>query len=102
MGHLRWFRRNRSVIDLLTSSGISVTAAASGKAVGTWAAWRPFGGGSTTVVLLRRWEPLDTVAEFGAPTVTIVLAWVLSVRGHKGFGWEREGREKKCPQCWCR
>ena len=31
-------------MDLLTSSGSSVTAAAVGKAVGTWAAWRPFGG----------------------------------------------------------
>ena len=52
-------------------------------------------GGSTTVVLLRGWEPLDTVAEFGAPTVTIVLAWVLSVRGHKGFGREGEGGGEK-------
>ena len=31
-------------MDLLTSSASSVTAAAVGKAVGTWAAWRPFGG----------------------------------------------------------
>jgi len=31
-------------MDLLTSSGSSVTAAAAGKAAGTWAAWRPFGG----------------------------------------------------------
>ena len=31
-------------MDLLTSSGSSVTAAAAGKAVGTWAARRPFGG----------------------------------------------------------
>ena len=37
---------------------------------------------------------------FGTPTVTIALAWVLSVRGRKGFGREREGGEKKCPQCW--
>ena len=31
-------------MDLLTSSGSSVTAAAAGKAVRTWAAQRPFGG----------------------------------------------------------
>ena len=31
-------------MDLLTSSGSSVTVAAAGKAVGTWAARRPFGG----------------------------------------------------------
>jgi len=31
-------------MDLLTSSGSSVTKAAVGKAVGTWAAWRPLGG----------------------------------------------------------
>ena len=48
-------------------------------------------GGSTTVDLLHRWAPsqLDTVDKFGAPTVTIALTWVLSVRGRKGFGWER-------------
>jgi len=40
---------------------------------------------------------LDTVAEFGAPTATLSLAWVFSVRGRKGFGREREGGEKKCP-----
>ena len=75
-------------MDLLTSFGSSASAAAVGKAVGTWAARRQFGG-STTVDLLRRWAPLDAVAEFGAPTITIALAWVLSVRGRKGFGWER-------------
>ena len=31
-------------MDLLTSSGSSVTVAAAGKAVRTWAAQRPFGG----------------------------------------------------------
>ena len=31
-------------MDLLTSSGSSVTAAAAGKAVRTWAVQRPFGG----------------------------------------------------------
>ncbi len=34
------------------------------------------------------------MAEFGAPTITIALAWVLSVRGRKGFGREREGGRK--------
>jgi hypothetical protein len=38
---------------------------------------------------------LDAVAKFGAPTVTIALAWVLSVRGHKGFGREQEGGGEK-------
>jgi hypothetical protein len=33
------------------------------------------------------------VAEFGAPTITIALAWVLLVRGYKGFGREPEGGE---------
>ncbi len=42
------------------------------------------------VDLLCRWAPLDAVAEFGAPTATVALAWVLSVRGRKGFGQERE------------
>ena len=46
------------------------------------------------VNLLRRWAPLDVVAEFGAPTVTIALARVLSVRGRKGFGREQEGGRK--------
>ena len=67
-------------MDLLTSSGSSVTAAAAGKAVRTWAA--------------RVDGHLDAVAEFGAPTVTIALAWVLSVSGRKGFGQEREGGRK--------
>ena len=31
-------------MDLLTSSGSLVTTAAVRKAVGTWLAWRPFGG----------------------------------------------------------
>jgi len=38
---------------------------------------------------------LDTVAEFGAPTITIALTWVLSVRGRKGFGQEQEGGGEK-------
>ena len=38
---------------------------------------------------------VDAVAEFGAPTITIALTWVLSVRGHKSFGQEQEGGEEK-------
>jgi len=34
------------------------------------------------------------VAEFGDSTTTIALAWVLLVRGRKGFGREREGGRK--------
>ena len=53
-------------------------------------------GGSTTVYFLRRWALLDAVlAEFGAPTVTIALTWVFSVRGRKGFGREQEGGGEK-------
>ena len=50
-------------------------------------------GGVTTVDLLRLWAPLVVVAEFGNYAKTIALAWVLSVRGPKGFGWEPEGGE---------
>ncbi len=52
-------------------------------------------GGATTDNLLRRWVPLYAVAEFGAPTITIVLTWVLLVRGRKDFGREREGGGEK-------
>ena len=81
-------------MDQLTSSGSSVTAAAVGKAVGTCAARRPFGGvdnGQFAALM----GTLDAVAKFGAPTITISLAWVLSVRGRKGFGQEREGGGEK-------
>ena len=60
-------------MDLLTSSGSSVTAAAAGKAVGTWAARRPFGGVDNGRFLLQ-WAPLDAVAKFSAPTITVVLS----------------------------
>ena len=55
-------------MDLLTLSGSLVTMAAAGKAVGTWAARRPFGG-STMVDfdLLLQWAPLDVVAKFALP-----------------------------------
>jgi len=81
MGRLRRFRRNRSVL---------------------WACWycpvarlpqrrrrgrqsehgRRGGhlGGSATADFLRRWAPLDAVAEFGAPTVTL--------RSHGCCRWE--------------
>jgi len=44
--------------------------------------------------------PLDAVAKFGTPTITISLAWawVSLLKGCKGFGREQEeGGEKKCP-----
>ena len=43
--------------------------------------------------MLCQWAPLEAVADFGAPTVTVMLAWVLLVRGRKGFGWEQKGEE---------
>ena len=82
-------------MGLLTSSGSLVTTTAAGKAVGTWAVRMPFGG-STEVDLWCRWAPLVAVTEFEDSATTVVLSWVLSVRGHKGFGRERGG-EKKCP-----
>ena len=48
MGRLRRFRHNRSILWTYLHrlvAGSSVTAAAAGKADGTWAACRPFGGG---------------------------------------------------------
>ena len=53
--------------------------------------------GSTAVDLLRRWAPLVAMAEFGDSAATVALSWVLSVRGRKSVGREREGGEKKCP-----
>ena len=47
------------------------------------------------VVLLRRWVPLDVVAEFCAPKDTVALSWLFSVSGPKGFDQEREGGEEK-------
>ena len=43
------------------------------------------------VALLLRWEPLGAVAHFGDAVATVMLPWMLSVRGHKGKSWEREG-----------
>jgi hypothetical protein len=46
------------------------------------------------VDLLLRWAPLDAVAKLGAPTVTIALAWVLSVRDTRVLvGSKRGGRK---------
>ena len=81
-------------MDLLTSAGSSVPAAAVGKAVGTWAALRRFGG-STLVRLLRRWAPLEAVADFGNSDAARTLTWVLLVRGCKGkmLGARGEGEK---------
>ena len=46
------------------------------------------------VNLLPRWTSLEVVDEFNTPTATVVLAWVLLVRGRKGFGREQEGGRK--------
>jgi hypothetical protein len=43
------------------------------------------------VALLLRWEPLGAVAHFGDAAATVMLPWMLSVRGHKGKSWEGEG-----------
>jgi hypothetical protein len=78
-------------MDLLTSSGSLVTAAAAGKAVRIWAARRHLGG-STTVDLLCRWAPLDVVAKFGAPTATVTLSYSykFSLRGNGAGGLESD------------
>ncbi len=51
--------------------------------------------GSTKVDFLRRWAPLDAMAKFGTPTITIALAWVFFGEGTQGF-WSgaRGGGEK--------
>ena len=82
-------------MDLLTSSVSSVTAVVAGRQL-EHGRHRGHLGGSTMVNLLLRWALLDAVAEFGTPTVTVALTWVLSVRGCKGFGQEQEGGERKC------
>ena len=74
--------------------GSSVPAEAAGRAVRTWAAHRQIGG-VVTVDLLRQWAPLGVVAKFGNSATTVPLPWVLSVRGRKGFGWERGGGGEK-------
>jgi hypothetical protein len=51
-------------------------------------------GGLPTVNLLRQWALLGAVAKFGSATATVLLAWVLLVRGPKGFGREQEGGRK--------
>jgi hypothetical protein len=72
-------------MDLLTSSGSSVPAAAAGKAVGTWATRRPLGG-STTVDLLRRWAPLDAATKLGDAAAGSAPPCELSLRGRGGGG----------------
>jgi len=51
-------------------------------------------GGSTTVDLLLWWAPLDAVAKFGAPTITIALTWVLSVMGARVLAGSKRGGRK--------
>ena len=54
-------------------------------------------GGLSETDLQCRWAPLVAVAESGALSTRSALTWVLLARGCKGFGWEQEGGEKKCP-----
>ena len=72
-------------MDLLTSSGSPVTAAAVGNAVGKWAARRPFGG-----VHKSQFAALMGAVGSGGR----IQRFVLSVRGCKGFGREQEGGRK--------
>ena len=88
-------------MDILTSSGSSVTvatAATAGKAVGTWATQRPFGGvdnGSFAALMgtvgrggqVRR-SHRHYCARMGVVDRVLVGS--------------KRGGEKKCPQCWCR
>ena len=64
-------------MGLLTSSGISVTTAAVGKAVGIHGQRGGHLGGLTTVDLLHQLAPLVAVAGFGNSAATIALAWML-------------------------
>jgi hypothetical protein len=50
--------------------------------------------GSTMVDLLHQWAPLEAVTKFGATTATVLLPWVLSVKGARVLvGSERGGRK---------
>ena len=66
-------------MGLLTSSGISVTTAAVGKAVGIHGQRGGHLGGLMAVDLLCQLAPLVAVAGFGnsAATIAIALAWML-------------------------
>ena len=89
-------------MDLLTSSGSSVTAAAAGKAVGTWAARRPFWGVNNG----RFAASMGTVGRGGRVRRSHRHYCPLMVgdvgEGVQGFWSGARGGEKKCPQCWCR
>jgi hypothetical protein len=83
-------------MDLLTSAGSSVPAAAVGKAGKTWVAQRQFGvGGSTTVDIMRWWVPLEVVAKFGNSNAARMLTWVLFVRVCKGKRLGARGEGEK-------
>ena len=68
-------------MDLLTSSGSLVTPVALGKAVATWAAWRPFGGvDNGRFAASMHCACMDVVSE-----------------GAQMFWLGARGGEKKCP-----
>jgi hypothetical protein len=73
-------------MGLLTSSGSSVTMAVAGKAAGTWAVQRPFGGVDFSA-------SMGTVGSSGQIRRFCRHYWM---RGCKGFGREQEGGENKC------
>ena len=44
---------------------------------------------------------LQALTKFGGSAATMMLTWMMLVRGHKGFGREQEGGGGKCPWWWC-
>ena len=87
-------------MDLLTSSCCSVSAVAVGKAIEIWAARRQFGGVDNSrfaALLIFAMCAFRALAKFGHSAAAVMLSWVLSVRGARGLGREREGGEKKWP-----
>jgi len=82
-------------MDLFTSSGSSVTAAAVGKAVGTWVAPEAIWGGQQRPICCFDGHRWTRWPKLGAPTVTIALAGGVVGEGAQGF-WSgaRWGGEK--------
>jgi hypothetical protein len=87
-------------MDLLTLSGSSVTAAAAGKAVGTWAARRPFGGVDSG----RFAASMGTVGRGGRVWRShhhYCARMGGDGEGALGFWLGVRGGGGKCTQCWC-
>ena len=87
-------------MGLLTSSSSWVTMAAAGKAVGTWAARRPFGG-----VDNGQFAALMGTVGCGGQIWRSHHHYCARMgvvgEGAQGFWSGARGGEKKCPQCWC-